>query len=365
MGGSPYRKPNISNKRLIILFIILLIIKLLSLNSSWIENHYSIGLFSSIAVALRTITGWLPVSLGDLLYLGAFVWLFKRLINAIIVIRKKKATKNWWLEGLKKTLVIGASIYIIFNLFWGLNYNRKGIAYQLGLKVTHYTVADLKLLDSLLVEKVNYNNRLLATSQNRHPKSKELYERAVNCYSETSQQYPFLVYKKPSIKSSMFSKLESYLGFTGYYNPFTGEAQVNNVAPSFTRPYTATHEMAHQLGYAREDEANFVGYLAASSSTDTLFHYSTYFDLFTYANHEVYLYDSSYAKAEYKSLDTAVKVDLKEIRDFWRHHENPVEPVISWMYGKYLMANQQPKGVYTYNEVIANLIAFYKKYGRI
>jgi hypothetical protein len=74
--------------------------------------------------------------------------------------------------------------------------------------------------------------------------------------------------------------LGNYVGFTGYYNPFTGEAQVNTTVPKFLQPFTASHEVAHQLGYAKEMEANFVGYLAASHSTDTLFRYSVYLDLF-------------------------------------------------------------------------------------
>ena len=67
----------------------------------------------------------------------------------------------------------------------------------------------------------------------------------------------------------------------------------------------------------------------------------------------------------YKQLIPAIKLDLDEWRRFILSHRNPVEPLITWLYGKYLKANQQPEGMRTYNEVIADLIAFYKKTGRI
>jgi hypothetical protein len=60
-----------------------------------------------------------------------------------------------------------------------------------------------------------------------------------------------------------------------------------------------------------------------------------------------------------------IKNDLQEWRAFSRRHKNPVEPVIRWMYGKYLENNQQPQGVLSYDEVTSFLIAYYKKFGKI
>ena len=97
------------------------------------------------------------------------------------------------------------------------------------------------------------------------------------------------------------------MGFTGYYNPFTGEAQVNTTVPKFLLPYITLHEIGHQLGYAKEDEANFSGYLAAVDSHDTLFQYSTYLDLFVYANREVFYFDSTASKLAAAQLVPEVK----------------------------------------------------------
>ena len=163
----------------------------------------------------------------------------------------------------------------------------------------------------------------------------------------------------------MWSWLGNNMGFTGYYNPFTGEAQVNTLVPKFLQPFTSCHEVAHQLGYAKEMEASFVGYLAAVASQDTLLHYSVYLDLFMYSNRNLFETDSLAAKEFTKLLIPDVKDDVKEWKAFNKKHRNLFEPIFRWIFGVYLKQNQQPQGVLSYDEVTGFMIAYYKKYGKI
>ena len=264
-----------------------------------------------------------------------------------------------------RSIVFLLSVYIIFNIFWGLNYNRIGLAARLHLDAKKMDTADLIHLQSLLLARVNESKKVLVRSKEAFPSNKELFTRAHACYIQASKELPLLHYKYLSVKSSLFGWLGNYLGFTGYYNPFTGEAQVNTNVPAFIQPYTTVHEIGHQIGLAKEEEANFAGYLAASYSTDTLFRYSTYLDLFVYANREVFIIDSLSAKSAVQHLAPEVKEDIREWRDFIKRHKNPFEPVVTWIYGNYLRANQQPKGMLSYNNVIHDLVAYYKKFGKI
>ena len=93
-------------------------------------------------------------------------------------------------------------------------------------------------------------------------------------YRYAAREHPALLYFYPSVKFSFYGYLANYLGFSGYYNPFTGEAQVNTTVPRFVQPFTTCHEIGHQLGYAKEKEANFCGFLATKSSPDPAFRYS-------------------------------------------------------------------------------------------
>jgi hypothetical protein len=221
------------------------------------------------------------------------------------------------------------------------------------------------MLQKILLEKVNATKTVIVRNHEAYPSKNDLIAAAVNAYHEAEKKYPFLDYKMISVKSSLYGTPGDYLGFTGYYNPFTGEAQINTTVPDLLQPYIATHEMAHQLGYAKENEANFVGYLAAVSSTDTLFHYSAYFDLFLYANREVYYFDSVASREAVQQLILPVKEDIIELKKFDRAHRSFIEPAITWMYGNYLKMNNQPKGIHSYNAVVGMLIAYYKKYGKL
>lgn len=358
-----YLKKNRNTWIIAICFVVM--IKLLSANKIWVESIYSEKFYPFFSKILRVIFGWIPFSLGDILYLLAGGWLLWKLIMTIGKLFQKKITGQLVLKKLLRLVLGFVLIYIVFNIFWGINYNRKGIAYQLQLTKLNYDTSDLKMIQAVLLQKVNNSKLNAMNSHELYPVKKELFKKAKIGYDNAAKKYPFLQYKYLSVKSSFYGWLGNYLGFTGYYNPFTGEAQVNTTVPSFLQPYIATHEMAHQLGYAKENEANFVGYLAAINSSDPLFHYSTYFDLFLYANREVYYFDSVSSKSAREQLNPYVKKDVAELRQFNLAHSSVIEPAVTWMYGKFLKLNEQPKGMRSYNAVVGMLIAYYKKYGDI
>ncbi|MEO6838047.1 MAG: DUF3810 domain-containing protein [Ginsengibacter sp.] len=349
----------------LILAGLIIIIKVFSTNSNWVETYYSTKFYPFFSKILRFLFGWIPFSLGDFLYFSAACWLLWKIIKNLKLLFKKELNFKIVINKCLKFILIFAFIYIIFNIFWGINYNRKGIAYQLHLSNLQYDTSDLIMLQNILLQKVNAAKVSVMHSREVYPSKKELFKDAENSYDAAARKYNFLKYKNPSVKSSFYGWIGDYLGFTGYYDPFTGEAQVNTTVPKFLQPYIATHEMAHQLGYAKENEANFVGYLAAINSKDTLFHYSVYFDLFLYANHEVYYFDSLASKKALDQLNPEVKNDIRELKQFDLDHQSFFEPLITWLYGNFLKLNQQPQGIRSYNEVVGMLVAYYKKYGAL
>jgi hypothetical protein len=358
-----------SNKKnwwtLLPVVIIAIIIHFFTANIILVEKYYSTGIYPYISNTVKYLFGWLPFSFGDILYGAAALWIIFKIYGYIIAIVKGNISGASFLAGIYKTIRLLLLIYIVFNLFWGINYNRIGIAGQLGMEVKKYSTPDLVMIDSLLLLKVNESKKALLDNPKPIASSSQIKEQAIAAYKNIAKKYPFLTYQPSSIKPSMWGWLGNYLGFMGYYNPFTGEAQVNTTVPKFLQPYTFCHETAHQLGYAKENEANFVGYLSASASTDTAFHYSVYLDLFLYAQRNLYRSDSNAVKSFAKQLLPAVKKDLDNWRKFNDQHRNPIEPIIAWMYGNYLKNNQQPSGVQSYDEVLGLLIAYYKKFGSI
>jgi hypothetical protein len=365
----PIETPSMNRKRLLkisalaLLLFLALFINIISNDKDWIEKNYSTGIYPQIAQLLRFLFGWSPVSIGDLLYLAAGIYFLLKAIKFFTRLFKKQITRKEMGRMAVKLSVIALFIYVWFNLAWGLNYNRRGMAYQLGLEVDKYSLNDLKQLDSVLLQRVNSTSASLGSLDIHQLKSKVTFERAKEAYVHLDGALPILQYKRGSMKPAIWGRLGNYFGFLGYYNPFTGESQINTTIPKYTWPFVACHEIAHQIGYAKENEANFVGYLAARKSADTLLQYSAYMDMFLYANSELYSKDSLEAKANFKAMSERAKKDLKEYIDFRKKNRNPIEPLVNTFYHYFLKLNSQPNGLDTYNEVTGWLIAYRKKFG--
>jgi hypothetical protein len=357
-----------------LLFVLALAIGIFSLFPEQVEKYYSVGIYPAIATTLRIITRWIPFSLGDILYSLVTIWLIIKIVKGIRQIVKKEYSKAIFVDFLYRFIKGVLWIYIVFKLIWGLNYNRLGIEHQLGIAKPTYTKEEVTQLTHQLIDKMNECRRQIKDTSLPQPALDSIYRQAFLAYQNVSYEYEFLLYGNRSVKGSLFSGVGDYMGFTGYYNPFTGEAQLRTDIPRLLIPYVSCHEMAHQLGYASESEANFVGYLAAAASTDVYTRYSVYNDLFSYAQGEqIFMYgqDSSFhafeevIKYNREHLDTLVKKDRREVREFFRKRRNRISPAVSGLYDQYLKMNKQDKGIKSYDEVIGWLIGYRKKYGKL
>jgi hypothetical protein len=348
----------------IIVFGLAVLIKALSFFPNTVEKYYSQGFYPIFSRLLRILLGWVPFSMGDIFYTCIFIWLLVKIFSFFKKLFTGRIHKPYFLYLCKRLVWICLMIYIVFNLAWGLNYNRQGISYQLQLEVQPYSTLELDTLVKLVVNRLNELADSSRIDRGRLKNKKILFIDAFRSYQNLTDKSNQFSYRSHSIKPSIFSYFGNYLGFTGYYNPFSGEAQVNTTVPVFIQPFTTCHEMGHQLGYAKENEANFAGYLSAKSSNDPVFRYSAYFDLYIYAASELYARDSTMLKPLREQLKPAVREDYKTLRLFLDQYKNPLEPYIRRLYGRYLKANNQPQGIQTYNEVTAWMIAYYKKYGK-
>jgi Protein of unknown function (DUF3810) len=345
------------------LLVLALSIKIFSLFPAAVERYYSNGIYPVISRVLRWLFGWIPFSIGDILYTLVAIWLIRSLYKLVKAIAAKQVTNNFLLRVGVKVMTGWLWIYIIFNINWGLNYNRLGIAHQAGLVVTPYATQEVDTLVVTLIDRMNSLRAGSVAERNPLQHKRTLFKRSFKAYQDPSGDAPFLKYGGQSVKPSIYSYLGNYLGFTGYYNPFTGEAQVNTTVPVFVQPFTTCHEIGHQLGYAKENEANMVGFLVAKHSSSAAFRYSTYFDLYLYAMRDLYLRDSVRSRFLFQRLSPSVKADLVELREFNNRHTGMLEPVIRIMYAQFLRANQQPGGMMSYNQVVALVIAYTRKYG--
>lgn len=357
-------KSLLRDKHLLLLIFLGFLIKLLSFQKPLVERYYTYGVYPYISRVLRILFGWLPFSIGDIFYLAAICFVLYKAIRFGILLKRRLVKKYLIWVLVKKTLKFALYIYLIFNVLWGLNYDRQGIAAQLELNVQPYSLEELTQLTSALQGRLNSCAlNVDSVSRVQLNKNRFLFREGTKAFDAARHRYAFLTYEVPSIKASFFSNIGHYFGFTGYYNPFSGEAQLKTTVPFFIKPFVVTHEIAHQIGYGKENEANFVAYLAGRESANSEVKYSIYFGMYMYAFSDLARKDTVMAKQFRDRLHPQVKKDLEAYAHYLFRSRNFIEPIISSFYDQFLKWNSQPKGKRTYNEVVTWLVAYKNKYG--
>lgn len=334
-----------------------------------IESLYSMGIYKFISILLSIITGLFPFSIAEIgIYFILILFLYKTIILIKNLIRGKVVIKSYrsLLKLLKKALISTSIIYFAFLFIWGLNYYRMPFSETSGIKVTQYSKAELEKLCLYLIEqanalreKVEENNLGIMTI----PKGKKwVLENAYLGFNNISDVYNTLSGQYGKSKPIMLSKLMCYTGIAGIYFPFTGEANVNINVPYPNLPSTVTHEMAHQRGYAREDEANFIAYLASVSNPYIEFKYSGTLLALTHSISALYKEDKESCEKLKSKFSKGLLRDINYINSFWQKYEGPVEKASTELNNAYLKANNQKDGIKSYGRMVDLLIACYKMY---
>lgn len=350
----------LKHKKLIIALSIIpqvLLLKLLVYFPNTVETVYSHGVYIWISKLMRYVFGWLPFSVGDVLYtlLGLYV------IRWFIVNRKRiiKDTRGWIIDVLS-AVSIG---YFAFHLLWAFNYYR--LPLHKSLNIAHdYTTEELVELTKQLITKTNALQ--LELSENDSVKvmmpytKSEMLKMIPDGYDELSKEFKYLAYHPRSVKRSIYSLPLTYMGFSGYLNPFTNEAQVDGLIPTFKFPTTGSHEVAHQLGYAAENEANFIGSMAAMHHPDIYFNYSGYAFALRHCLGELYKRDNILYKELLEDVNKGILYNYQEVRTFWDGYQNPTEPLFKSTYNTFLKSNNQAGGMESYSYVVALLVNYHK-----
>ncbi len=334
------------------------LIKLLANFPEFIEQYYSNGFYQFISKIFRYILGWMPFSFGDLIYAFGIIYIIRWFYKNQR--RLRKDTKNW----IRDVLATTALLYFAFHILWGLNYYRLPLHKNLNLNAD-YTTEQLVAVTEKLIQKSNEVHLEITQNDTLRvdiPITKsDILKLAPIGYKNLNRVFPHLEYHPKSIKKSLFSYPLTYMGFSGYLNPLTNEAQVDRLIPAYKFPTTASHEIAHQLGYAAENEANFIGCLAAINHDNIYFRYTGYTFGLRYCLNEIYNRDECLFEDMVADINTGILKNYEEVRLFWEAHQNPAEPYFKIFYSNFLKANKQSKGMESYSYVVALLTNYFDK----
>jgi hypothetical protein len=318
-------------KKSILVLVLLFLAEIFASKSEWVERYYSNGVYLFIAKTFQFFWGWLPFSIGDVLYVAIIGGSIYGIIRFFKGLRKTEKKTPYILKALGNLTFGICILWLYFQLTWGFNYDRQSIPVRYKLDRSPIRDTEIDSFAVMMLDKVNYY-----APHRGHDSS--LIRKALS-------QNPNI-----RVKPSLFGIIGNYMGYSGYYNPFTGESQINTHMPPFVLPFTAAHEAAHGMGHAKESDANFIGFLNAIQSKDSSLLYSAHLEMFLFANASVRYRDSTRSKVLYEMLAPIAKKDIETYRSFLKKYQGPIDEATTWFYTRFLRFNNQPEGMRSYDK---------------
>lgn len=358
-------------KRIYVLLLLPLSYLLVSIangREEMVEKIFSLHIYRFISIGYSSITNWIPFSLGEIGIILGVVALTTYSIRTLLSLMFKKEERKQ--RGIRFLLNLSClvSIFIFVNvMLCGLNYYRYPFSHYSGLEVRDSTVEELYGLCLELSNRANElrsdivmedENGVFLLSTNW----RDTGEKARIAMNELSKEYPVLAGWNVAPKTIALSKWMSYTGITGIFLPFTMEANVNIDVLDYSIPATMCHELSHLRGFMKEEEANYIAYLACTAIEDAEFNYSGVMDALINAQNALYLMSREKFYEIRETYSEGVRRDLIASMNYWERFEGGVvSEVTNQINDTYLKANNQIDGVKSYGRMVDLLLAQYRQ----
>lgn len=253
------------------------------------------------------------------------------------------------------------SVYAGFCLMWGVFYGADSFQDKSGLTARGGTAEELTTLTRQYAEELSALSDQVARDENGcfAVSRRDIFAFAPHAYDGLVQEFDCLSLPRTAPKAFVSSRAMSALDFTGFYFPFTGEANLNDECPAAYLPMTICHELAHQQGIASEQECNFVGIMAAALSADPAYRYSGYLLGYVHLSNALYRADAEAWQAIRDSLPDTARADLRQNSAYWAQFSGPVRTVSNKVYDGFLKSNGVSSGIQSYGTVVDLLLAYH------
>lgn len=337
-------------------------------SSYFAEQIYAKHVYKWIAEVISTITGIIPFSLSEILIIAIPVIILTVTVRFILhLILDKNNRKDILIKGILNVFCSISIVVFLFTMLAGINYYRYSFASYSDLEIQASSVEELYGLSQNLVMTANeLRTQITKTDSNGvFELSKNQYETAkiaARAMETLAKDYPILGGSYGDPKPVFLSKLLSQTEITGIFIPFTMEANVNVDVPDYSIPDTMLHELAHLRGFMREDEANYLAYLAGMKSGNVEFQYSSTMQALVTAGNALYSQNPDMYYEIIGQYSEGVITDLRANNAYWQKYDNTVVSTVSdRINDTYLKANNQIDGVKSYGRMLDLLLAKYRK----
>ena len=254
------------------------------------------------------------------------------------------------------------AVWAGFCLLWGVNYWTDGFQDKSGITARPMALEELEAVTEYFAARVaetagsveRDGHGLFAVPR------EEILKNSVRAYEGLTGDFPFLAFDDPGVKPMAFSRLMSAMDFTGFYSSFTGESNVNVDSPACMLPSTIAHELAHQRGFASEQECNFLGVLASTTCPDPVYQYSGWLIGYVYLGNALYSQDPEAYWAVREKLPEEARLDLAYNNAYWaQFQDTAVQKASNKVYDGLLKSYGDERGIQSYGTVVDLLAAYY------
>ena len=359
---------NLPLKIMLAITLLSVIVSVISVFNMGFAESYSMTVGRFFRMVMAKITGVLPFSLAETLLVATVVLLFYSLGRIIWeAIRKIDYEKRYEPKFNRVAAFCVMIAFTLYNFSFAPCNRRVPVGESFGLEAKDLSAQEiydcLIIVQDELHELLEENEiRTLPSGSSISPYSFEECNKILNeIYAEASKQYPFIDGFSSRVKQIALSEPMTYTHIAGIYIPFTGEANINTNYPDYVSVFSMGHEMAHQRGVAREDEANFVAFKLMYESDDAYLRYCALTELFVYLTDTLSQENEDLFLEAFLACDDRIVWELVGYTDFFRPYSNSkVSTVANAINDASIKLRGDSDGTKSYNMMIELAVAYFK-----
>lgn len=348
-----------------LLFPIVLLCHILSIAFTPFANFINRYPAAAVRFLLAKLSGIFPFSLAEILLLLLIPAAIVMTVFAIRLCQKEDPKPSRYylstLVGIIFLLYAGyvftlGTSYFTTTLDKELSLDKKGVSAEALYKTAEQVVNEM----NPLLDEITFDEKGMSVMPYTR---RELNEKLNDAYKTVTERYPFISTLRSNVKGILLSEPLTYTHLSGIYTYFTGEANVNVNFPESVTAFTMAHEMAHQRGIGREDEANFVAFLVCMASDDAYIRYSGYYEMFKYLVNALYEADTELFNKAYKIADERLKKEIYAFNDFYdKYQDNAAADVTGSLNDAYQQMQGIEAGIKSYGLVVDLAVAYREKH---
>ena len=315
---------------------------------------------------LSAITGWFNFSFAECFLVLLPIIAIAYMIASSASTKRDTSDKNYyrWLRPMFSVVLV---ILIIFFSAFGPAYSRNRLAKNLDLSQNAVTAEELYSTSKIvlrelsnLIDGIDFDTNGASIMPYDY---RTLVDKVNDAFEKYAENADYISHFDSNPKVIALSEPMTYTHISGVYTFMTGESNINTNYPDFLMPFTMAHEMAHQRGIAREDEANFVAFLVCIESDDVYIRYCGYANLAHYLNSALSSASKElYSELIYTYMPQKLTKEFVAYSEFFdKYRDSTASTVTGTVNDVFLQSQGQQEGTRSYGLVVDLAVAYYKE----